>query len=520
MVLCGVSVPALGADEAGFRPLSAPEFSQLPAPGGAGFAPQVAQPVKASGRRPGAPLRLVPWAEAEVYVSDNIDLAPKGKEKSGTAASVTAGASLDYAGPRLNAVATAGVTAGYQFNGGETSVAPFGEAAGTAELVRKHLFVDADADWQQTYAGNRVSRFSDNHDGVGQVTVSPYWQQRLARNLVGELRYTHQQLVSTDDSVPEGYSDGGRAILEYGTRRTGVEALADYERYRSGETLGDYQTATGMVTGRYGVAPHLSLLARGGYDRVIAKQLPDVSSPIAMAGFDWYPSERTDVNALAGYRYSDVALEANARHVVNRALVMGASVQQQVVSGAQSGFYDASLSGTGGTDLNSRIEAGNMGTVDAARQLESLSDDGAPNLDPSGSSRFYGQRDDNRPYVSTLSTAYVGGALGRKVTYNVEGSAEHRKFDRDSDNVYSAGGAVAYAFAPRWIASSDLLLQTFGKGGPEYDGYLWTAGAGVEYQLVKGADVSLRLTRSQRGGTDAAYRYAEDAAILGVRASF
>ncbi len=480
--------------------------------------------------RAGRPLQIVPWLSAEAGYSDNVSQAPKGHEKSGAYERVVLGVTTNYSQPRFEGTATVGVEASHYSGASGVDATPFASAAGTANVVRNRLYVDMGADYMQSAHANVKDgylKLRDNKDGIGRAYISPYWQQPLGHSTMAELRYSHEHLFSTSSGIDTQYTDGAALTLAHGSlsSRWSAEAMASYDRTNTDGKYGDYAVASGVVTGRYGVSRTVSVLGRTGYDRVIAKDYPDGSSAIAEAGLMWNPSARTSMSFLAGWRFNDWSLEANARHALGRSVVVGAGLSQFISSGSKTAFRDPRMSGANmlGSTANDRAKDNNLGAVNAMRDGAFETGDTSAGLAPANSAirnRVYTGNGKSGTYKSTMGTVYATGAFDRRTQYLLQGTAEYQKYFNTKDNVYTAYAGVLHQLTGRLGLSADLMFQSAGTNQIEQRQYVGMAGIGLGYALARNADVTLRLTRTQNFGGDSHYRFVEHALTAGVNASF
>ena len=251
----------------------------------------------------------------------------------------------------------------------ETQIAPYIEGAATAEILRNHLFIDGLANYSTVL--NTASAFNSNSgassgdvEGLGSVSVSPYWRQKIGNWAVGELRYGYDQSFTTANNVGDLRSHSYQATVGTGDRfnRFSVEGSVGHidSDYSTGfGNDGDMTQTTYMLSGTYGLTRTLSLIGNTGYDHVTDTNIDDdeFSGAFYNAGLQYVPNSRMSVRGLVGRRNNALSYSLDANYQVNDRVYLGATAQTQLLPPA--GFANRSvLAGNNAGTLQERIDSG------------------------------------------------------------------------------------------------------------------------------------------------------------------
>lgn len=270
-----------------------------------------------------AELRFTPLLTLRETYSDNIGLAPKGREESSFVTEVMPGFSLTGRGRRSQFQAT------YQARGVAYSNDAFGSnlqnylnANGTAQLVDDLLFIDGTANISNLSAspyGPQAldsSYATNNRSEVRTYTISPYVRQRFGSIAQGEARYTHQGLSSDTRGFSNYNSDILSLFVNSGDafRVVGWDVNAS-RRHSSYSSLNSVDSDYFNGTLRYRLTDQFSLIGSAGYERYTYSSINDgPRGPSWNVGFDWRPSSRTSLTATAGRRFYGDAYSLNGTH--------------------------------------------------------------------------------------------------------------------------------------------------------------------------------------------------------------
>lgn len=200
---------------------------------------------------------------------------------------------------------------------------------GTAEIIKNHFFVDANAAVTQQNVSLLGPLALDNGNLTGnrrstqRWSISPYARQRFKNLAAGELRYIHNEMSSNVRNFSNNISDSAVFSLNSGsafsTLGWGVNlSHTEIDRKYSGPRLGALKTikmdrASGSL--KYVVTSHFNLIGTAGYEHnnfISIRGKP--SSPFWTVGFSWAPTQRTNVSASGGRRFFGNTYAASVDH--------------------------------------------------------------------------------------------------------------------------------------------------------------------------------------------------------------
>jgi uncharacterized protein (PEP-CTERM system associated) len=267
-----------------------------------------------------ANVTIQPAVRTRATVTDNVNLAPRGSERSDVYLEVSPSIGLRRTGPRLR------FDVGYQFSGylharEEAQDDSFHNlrASATAEAIDNFLWIDAGANVNQQFfspigaqpgdlglqSANRYTSYS--------YFVSPYIRGVLPREVQYGLRYRASWSDSNQAVLAAARVEEISGTMDSPTRRFGwgLDAYAQRTTFRDQEPL-----EQSLVRGRlnYSVNPDLIATLRLGYERN-DYAFADYSGEIYGAGVDWRPTPRTSVNGFWEERFfgSSYALDVSHR---------------------------------------------------------------------------------------------------------------------------------------------------------------------------------------------------------------
>lgn len=200
---------------------------------------------------------------------------------------------------------------------------------GTAEVIKDHLFVDANAAVTQQnvsllgpVALDNTS-LTRNRRSIHSWSVSPYVRQRFKNFAAGELRYIHSETSSSVRNFSNYAADSAIFSLnsgsDFSTLGWGINlSRTEVDRKYSGPGLGrlgsiKMERAAGSL--KYAVTSHFDLIGTAGYEHnsfISIRGKP--SSHFWTIGFSWMPSQRTNINASGGQRFFGTTYAASVDH--------------------------------------------------------------------------------------------------------------------------------------------------------------------------------------------------------------
>lgn len=268
--------------------------------------------------------KLVPQLSLRETYSDNVRLRPEGFEQGDFVTQINPGFFLTGVGPRFN------LGANYTMNNliyadqsNLTRMRHQLSARGTAELMEDFFFVDGRAGIAQQNISLFGPQAIDNVNVTGNRAdvrtfyVSPYIHHRFKDLASAELRYAHNIVSTSANSLRNTQGDSFMARLNSGTAFNILHWGLNYSNHmihyeRTGRTA-ELERAIGNL--RYMVTSRFGLTATGGYERNSFLSIRgSPSSPTWTAGFTWTPFERTSIVANAGKRFFGDTYFADARH--------------------------------------------------------------------------------------------------------------------------------------------------------------------------------------------------------------
>jgi len=242
---------------------------------------------------------------------------------------------------------------------------------GTAEIIKNHFFVDANAAVSQ----QNISLFGplalDNASLTGnrrtthRWSISPYVRQRFKSLASGELRYTHSETGANVQNFSNNTSDSAIFSLNsssaFRTLGWGMDfSHMEISRKYSGPTLGALKTikmdrASGSL--KYIVTSHFNLIGTAGYEHnsfISIRGKP--SSPFWTVGFSWVPTQRTSISASGGRRFFGNTYAASLDHRTRSTVWNLSYVEDITTFGGQS-----SSGGILSADMLSSLFTGSLG---------------------------------------------------------------------------------------------------------------------------------------------------------------
>jgi len=298
---------------------------------------------------------------AETY-TDNVSLAPNSSKVSDWVTQITPGISVRGIGSGLNFYARYAPQIVYYSRDlyDQNDIYQIGNAALKAELAENLFFLDAGANVGQynvTLQGpitdNNVNA-TGNRATVATFYVSPYLVHDFGSAVRGEARYRYSKSNSNDPTNNQDAAANAIALrLGSGPAQKLTTWDLSYDKEKTeyeGPLQPDLDTETILAKVRRLVTPTTGLLARVGYEYYKYGDLRPESSGVGWGvGFDWAPSPRTSMTAIAGRRFYGNAYDFDFRYRA-RLLVFTAGYHQEVTTTRQEFFVPATSSTIGYLD--------------------------------------------------------------------------------------------------------------------------------------------------------------------------
>lgn len=254
----------------------------------------------------------------EIY-TDNIALAPPGKEKTEFVTQINPGFSIHGKGGRIK-LDLAYVLQNYIYptDGNRNSSISRLAANGNAELVKNIFFVDARSSISQQIinATGRVALDNlnaGNYANVYTYGLSPYVKLRFATYAVGELRFSEDRVENQTNNISNADSQQYTAHLNNGIGSGRLRWNAGYLKHdldQKSYGVSHYQSANANIL--YQVSRAWSLMIHSGYeDNKLARINNPHNGSFWSAGLEWSPSPRFAVSGTKGENNWDANLSLN-----------------------------------------------------------------------------------------------------------------------------------------------------------------------------------------------------------------
>jgi len=247
-------------------------------------------------------VEFTPSVGIQEEYSDNVDLSPDGEEDSSFITRVNPAIRLRADMSRAQAALDARLNFFHQTSGLDEGNNLNGElvGAGTAELYREHLFVDAEAAITQEVLNNQEAAAESNEETVQRFSVSPYLRNRFGGFASSELRFNVQAGSSGGAQFADTTGYGATYVMNSGRnfQRTPwtLQALAAEEDEDNVSRAGAELFVGYRVNRLFAIGGAL------GYEDFDSDTL-SFNGPTWGLGLRWVPSRRTEM--LVGYGRKD-----------------------------------------------------------------------------------------------------------------------------------------------------------------------------------------------------------------------
>ncbi|HKJ87869.1 MAG TPA: TIGR03016 family PEP-CTERM system-associated outer membrane protein, partial [Gammaproteobacteria bacterium] len=258
-------------------------------------------------------------------ITDNVTLAPPGKEEWDMVSQITPGIGIRGDGPRLQgSLDYQAQSLFYVRNPNDNGVFHQLGADGTAEVLRHHVSVDASAAYTQQIisptgpvpTSNIVP--TSNRTNVGSFRVSPYAVQRFGTFADGRLRYTYDRVQYSTGSLADSETNGIHALLKSGPQFDDLGWKLRYHRSKErlqGFPDNRFERYSGELSYRLGAKTE-AFGTLGYEDNKYQTRRPgmDLSSRFWETGLRYHPTLRTSLEGAYGKRYFGHTWRAKLRH--------------------------------------------------------------------------------------------------------------------------------------------------------------------------------------------------------------
>lgn len=443
---------------------------------------------------------LSPYAGAEVTLTDNLDLTPRGRTQSGAVLTEFIGAQLREANRHTNyaldATLNLDTTLG---NGTDFGVRPDVLGTGRIELVEGHVYVDGrilsrrELISSQGRVGSTPTVGRNEQANATTVQVSPYLQGHIGPYADTELRYTNQanfvESEGTGNSMTNTVSwrtTSGRALP-----RVRLTALAEYSDTRATTKEDNLERKTGIVSAEYALTRQVFLLGSAGYETFDSPTLTrDRNGPIWTVGLRYRPSPRAEIEFNVGRRYGGATYNGQASYKISSRWTASAS-------------YGESLESP-----QTRI----------GRPASRLT------LDPATGEFIV---TDPRDLGIQRSAAIVGtlraDLVGRYTVddFRLAFTRETRRYDIGADEtILSTTAQWNRRLSERLTFGARAQYRRNTSEGTGGDSQTVIGGVNLNYTVYRNVNATVSLSRSQRFSSDPNDRYTENTILIGFLARF
>lgn len=461
--------------------------------------------------------RVTPRLTVEEAYNSNIDLAPKGQEKSDFVTSVSPGVAVRGTGRRLSLnfdydpqqVFFAHTSDRNQFRQRFRGLT-------NAELLEQLLFFEANGSVNQQFTNNTGAiggttlTASRNLNTVQTYSLGPVLRNHLGTFADTETRYTYSLFkVDGGDSLSDSTQNALSFIARSGRDFTSLAWTLNLNGSNMERTGGSAASFNGTKTERrlalldtqYALDSTWSLLGGVGYETIDDPTLIDShDGPIWNGGFQFKPNSVSTFRFTAGQRFGGANYNGSLDYVLNQNTRFRGSYTQSVNTSQALAFQD----------LN------NLGLSQSGGLINNQT--GQPFLP--GDPRFG---------VTNSAFKQDRFALGVEHTtprnrYNLDIFDEVRTFDSEvQNNTHSRGIILGFnrSLTPllSFNVGASYSVSTFENQGSRQDDF-YTATSGLSYRLSDTADLRLNYRHTARKSDAANSDIIEDFVALSLTKSF
>lgn len=496
-------------------------------------------------------VEVKPYAQQTLTYSDNINLAPKGGEKSDFVSSTTLGVSASAETRRLRGEAGYSGTYDYYLDGnGDNGFRHEAYLQGSAELARDLFYIDAQgritdqlSNGSGRYSGNPTAGRGDD-SRVYYGAISPSLRQNLGGWAGAEVRYTHVRTHFEDAAANNEYAHIYSASLTSDPRRFQSFSWAlrgEMEDFHSEDNTKErkrYNTHFGVEVP---VSAITALTGTIGYDRV--KPTPNFDDNIngvyGNVGVRYQPNQRLSSSAYGGWRYGGVDYGANVNYRLQDNMALSFSAGRALstinagrlgpenyefrsgrVGDGRGGFLTAYRRDNWITNPNPVITAANVNQYFTTNFAEAFLRNRI-----TGETGTYGDPRfglvNGIAIVDNVNLALNGESGLNRYTIQAYGQQRNYETGRGKERLAGASVAVERDLSPRLTVGADAAFNHFNAGNTgESDSNTLILGLNSNYKITENFNAFARYTYSQRFADAAADEYTENAGMIGVRAQF
>ena len=288
------------------------------------------------------PWRFTPSLSVDETWSDNINLAPSGAERSDFVTTVSPALRLTRVGPRFTVNFDYSPQFLYYARGSNGStVRNYLDAVANGTLIDNLLFFDAAVAVAQSNVSPFGTLAADQVNGTGNraetrtYSFGPTLRSHSGSDFTYSAGYHFTGSTSNNDAYAANHTSQVFGQFESGTSFRNLGYGADASRVvQSYGAAGEIVQETGGVTLTYVLLPTLHLRGRVGYDRnsYPTTGQPDLKGPSYSGGFDYAPSQHTQLNVQVGHRYFGPTANISLRETTTQFAVTALYSRDQTTS--------------------------------------------------------------------------------------------------------------------------------------------------------------------------------------------
>ena len=474
-------------------------------------------------------LKVTPRLNVSGTYTDNVNLAPRGSEKSDFVINVSPGVSVTKEGARVKANVNYSLQNLIYLNDSSrnTSNHRLGAAA-NAELVKQFFFLDANASVSQQNISLLGPVGLDNTSTTGNLatvstySLSPYLQHRFGMFASTELRYTHDAVSNSTGSVADSTSDSVDMKLNSGTSFNDLSWGLNYHKQKVNYTQTtdtEFESYSGTLG--YLLTRKFRIFGTTGEEKNNFQTSGSrADGSFWNAGFSWAPTSRTSISASTGHRFFGKTYSLSVDHRTRRTSWNAAyseSLSSTRTIQAQSLGTVYLYLCTDGTSTVSLVSSPARAQSDCQQKLRNpivtVLLVGAGNL--SSLSLL------NENFINKNFTASMSLQTG-KSTVTVAGFNTRRELQVSGTRDKQYGGVASWSWHIAPYTTSTLSTgwsrNIIPASNREDD--LWNIGLGFSHQLRPKLSSTLSFRHQARNSNQAAADFKENSITAGLNMTF
>ena len=285
-------------------------------------------PLAASGVAQAQTVRIQPTLDTRLTWTDNVDTEEDGQQD--WIGEISPGVSISRESGRFSGGLNMSLRNTFHAEQTEDNATYLAlQGRGTIEAIEDAFFVDLGASISRDnrsaftgrFAGDTLDNDEDNETRL--FSIGPRFGFRFGESGEGNIGYQQRWFTGGDDTQ----EDQETSTLQFGLSDPVARRLfgwgLNYEltdtRYDEGDTR-DLEEEIGRATLFINIDPQFRLRAIGGYEYNDYSTIRGESGAIWGGGFDWYPTERTAIEATVEDRLFGTGYDVNVQHRMARSV--------------------------------------------------------------------------------------------------------------------------------------------------------------------------------------------------------